>query len=162
MTMLKQLKMAYKSNDCTTAHVLASQMDSSDVYHVLIFAVTDNTIDFVLAVHNFLSEQHKGNLFALAVEARNNTMVRALLPHSDPMFDDSCALQMASATQNDAIFDMLYPLSQPTKALQVMKKHSRPFEYKMLEERIAQIKISDALNKAVKKSTANLGVGRKI
>lgn len=162
MDLSKQLDNARIANDCQTAQDIAPHLASKDLFRTLIYAVTDKQQDFTLAVFPYLSEQHRGEIFDLAVEARNNDIVRALLPHSDPLFNHSCALQMASATQNQDIFDLLYPVSEPLKALKVMKKHSRAFEYRMLEERIEQLKTQKALNKAVKKVTPKSTLARKI
>lgn len=153
MDLNKKLDNARIANDCRTAQEVAPHVAPNDLFRTLIFAVSDKQQDFTLAVFPYLSEKHRGEIFDLAVESRNNDIVRALLPHSDPLFNHSCALQMASATQNQDIFDLLYPVSDPLKALKVMKKYSRAFEYRMLEQRIEELKTKKALNKAVKKST---------
>lgn len=162
MDLLKKLQMACKNNDCQAAQEVLPHMQSNDIFHVLIFAVTQKKSDFVLTAQPYLSEDRKGDLFALAVECRCINMVRALLPYSDPKFSHSCALQMASAIQHQEIFDLLYPLSQPSKALKVMKKHSRSFECEMLENALEQSKIRESLHRAVKKSASKAKTGRKI
>lgn len=162
MDLVKQLKTAYKNNDCQAAQEVLPHMQSDDIFHVLIFAVTQKKSDFVLTAQPYLSENRKGDLFALAVECRCINMVCALLPLSDPKFNHSCALQMASAIQHQEIFDLLYPLSQPTKALTVMKKYSRSFEFEMLENAIEQSKIKQTLHRAVKKSASRAKTERKI
>lgn len=162
MDLLKELKAAYKNNDCQAAQKVLPYMQSDDIFHVLIFAVTDKKSDFVLTAQPYLSDERKGDLFSLAVECRCINMVHALLPFSDPKFNHSCALQMASAIQHQEIFDLLYPLSQPTKALNEMKKYSRTFEFEMLENAIEQSKTRVNLHRAVKKSSSRAKVGRKI
>ncbi len=158
----KQLQEIRKSNDCQAAQTLAAQMDTKDIFHVLIYAVTDKQSDFTVAVYQYLSDIHRGELFDLAVETQNCNMVQALLPYSNPRFRNSSALQMASATQNQEIFDLLYPLSQPTKALKVMHKYSRAFEYKMLEEAVEQSRIQRALHRAVKPLRSKVKANKKM
>lgn len=162
MDLRKQLQDARKDNDCQTAEILAADMDSKDVFHVLIYAVTEKQSDFALALYKYLSEHHQGELFVLAVETQNIMMVQALLPHANPHFANSSALQMASAMRQLEIFDLLYPLSQPAKALKVMQKYSREFEYKILQDALEQEKIHKQLSKVVKKSSSKNTVQRKI
>lgn len=162
MTLLKQLQQACNNGDCESAKILAPQMKSKDIFHALLFSVSQNKIDFTLSVYPYLSESDQGNMFCFAVEARHNAMVRALLPHSNPKFDSSAALQMASATRNQDVFDLLYPISQPSKALRVMKNHSRPFEYTMLEERIALDQVRQKISSAVKKTAVKTTLKRKL
>lgn len=162
MDLRTQLQNARKANDRQTAQILAADMDSKEVFPVLIYAVTEKQSDFTADLYTYLSETHRGELFVLAVETRNITMVRALLPNANPHFANSSALQMASATRNQEIFDLLYPLSQPQKALKDMKKYSRSFEYKMLEEAMEQAHIQRALQGAIKSSKAQPNTKKKM
>lgn len=162
MTLSQQLQAARVANDCTTAQTLAAQAHSNDIFRTLIYAVSEKQHDFTVRLYPYLSEQHQGDVLCLAVETRNNALVRLLLPHADPLFNNSAALQMASATQNQEIFDVLYPLSQPVKALKDMKKYSRAFEYKMLEDALEQHKIHQKLSKSVTKLVGKRPAARKI
>ena len=60
-----------------------------------------------------------------------------LLPLSDPKAMNSELLRDASKTRNEALFDLVFPVSDPVDALNFMKKEKAPPEhYRMIEERL--------------------------
>lgn len=58
-----------------------------------------------------------GLILQAAVRNNNYDMVEVLLPYCNPLVENSLALQYASAAGFAKIFDLLYPLSNPTEAL---------------------------------------------
>lgn len=79
----------------------------------------------------------KTDILTRAVQNKDIECVRILLPYSDPKFCNSDALQWASHHNNQDIFDLLYPVSDPQAALDEMLSQGPPSEYtNMLEARI--------------------------
>ena len=58
-----------------------------------------------------------GLLLQTAVRDNNSDMVELLLPYCNPQVDNSLALQLASMVGSTHLVNLLYPLSNPTQAL---------------------------------------------
>lgn len=73
-----------------------------------------------------------------AVRFDDKKSVARLLPRADPHYDNSAALRFAALRNNQELFDLLYPLSNPQAALDILqhKWKNQPQLWSMLEERM--------------------------
>lgn len=103
-----------------------SKMDFSIGTETLFRAVDNNRIEcvkFLLPLSDLRVERgdivngSTGLLLHTAVRNNNYEMVELLLPHCNPRIHNSLALQCASVGCDMDMVDLLYPLSDPTAAL---------------------------------------------
>ena len=141
---------------------------AKDAYRAGIMAVNDQNVEGLSILLPILLPGQVNDLFCLCVELQDTTLVHLLLPYADPTYEDSSALQLASALGNTYLFDLLYPLSNPKKALRAMQKTARPGrtdQWKMLKERIDTVALQKKLERAAKPAQTNapkMSQGRKL
>lgn len=76
--------------------------------------------------------------------------VQLLLPHADPTFNNSKALQWASINQQAAVFDLLYPLSNAKDALIALKAIStNPQNWELLSNRVEAERLQKVLRNEI-------------
>jgi len=101
-------------------------MDFSLNTETLFRAVHNNHIEcvkFLLPLSDLRVERGEilngssGLLLQTAVRNNNCEMVELLLPYCNPQVDNSLALQCASVVGSTHLVNLLYPLSNPTQAL---------------------------------------------
>lgn len=99
---------------------------------------------------------------ALVAAVRSNrpdliSVLNILLPHCDPKFSNSKALQWASINRNCEVFDLLYPLSDPQVALDMLQQISHnSVDTMMLNERID----AERIKKILDNQLGNKGIAR--
>jgi len=166
---------AVQHNDLAQLQNLVEQASSEDAnafakdaYRAGLMAVNDQNVEGLTILLPILLPRHVNDLLCLCVELQDTTLVHVLLPYADPTHENSSPLQLASALGNTYLLDLLYPLSNPKKALRSMQKNARPGrtdQWKMLEERIqteaVQKKLERATHAANKKAPKS-SQGRKL
>lgn len=81
-----------------------------------------------------------------AVTQGHTQCVKRLIPRSNPKWNNSWPLILASQIQHQEIFDLLYPVSNPKDALRYMKSQQyAPEDMSMLERRIMQDSVQQSV-----------------
>jgi len=92
-----------------------------------------------------------------AVRTDDINVVRKILPMCNPKDQSSSALQEAVAFQNQEIFDLLYPLSNPQEAWECIRKDSwfDAHQRKMIKSRLDVDRQKAKLEKAVRSEVSS-------
>lgn len=101
-----------------------------------------------------------GGLLRFAAFHNNEKAVVFLLAHGDPKEGNSYALRCAVRNQNQHMFDLLYPLSNPIEALRALREENSWED--MLTERIEQDRLRGTLLNATQSPQRTNAVARKI
>lgn len=96
------------------------------------------------------------------IEVGNLPAFQQILPYVNPSADHSFLLALASARQEQTMFDLLYPHSQPRKAFNHYSSTFSPEELLMLVERMAVETQQSVLQHAVGKRGHQGQGGRKL
>jgi len=84
--------------------------------------------------------------------------VQLLLPHSNPAFNNSKALQWASVNQDTDVFDLLYPLSNAKDALRALKDIStNPQDWVLLHNRVEAERLQKVLRHEINGQASEAG-----
>lgn len=96
----------------------------------------------------------QNNILALAVRKGDATVLQTLMSRCDPKSNCSAALQETVAYQNQEMFDLLYPVSNPQEAWDVIKNDAwfDRSQRKMLKSRLDIDKQHAKITRAVEKS----------
>lgn len=146
------LTAAVTNGDLLAVEKILFYMDPAPLpISVLKCAISEKHINILQHLLNAHPAVHPQTL-VYAVRSSSVEMLVMVLPHCDPKFQCSAALQEAIAHQDQQMFNILYPVSNPQEAWDVIRKDSW-FDQKqrrMLKSRLdsdrQRVKLERAIN----------------
>lgn len=149
-------------NDCEVARLLPL-LEADEIPFSLFSAVT-HKYTYAVKLLAPLSGTQNNNSLWVAVSTKYLDGVHVLLPIADPKHHDSVCLQRAVLNNDEAIFELLYPVSDPVVALNGVKT-SDQFEedpsranasvFMTLEARVLQQTLKDSVSPAQGQTRSN-------
>lgn len=125
----------------------------TDMFHAIMGACNyghQKVVEFLLTVYTWENAATKKDALLCAVSSGSVEMAKYMLTHATHKKHRNEALGEASTTKNQEMFDLLYPLSNPQAALDLMDKNPEATDddKSMLRDEIAH-RQNLAINKAL-------------
>lgn len=145
---------AAKTGDIDTVNYwIATGMNDDDGALCLRMACNNGHVECVKALIPISGTNIFDTCLFLAVQGNHVECVRELLPYSDPKHNSNISVRMAMINNNQDIFDLLYPLIDPLKAIEDTKNN-------IISDRVAPTMIEQRLKAEQEKNILEHSVGQ--
>jgi len=116
-------------------------------------------VEFLITCHDWSDDFGRKCALISAVDGGSLDVVKLILPHVPSKTHRTEALREACKYNNQAVFDLLYPLSNPQSALKYMesRKTVSESEKRMLKQAVT----ADQQNKVLSEAVGEMGVSKR-
>jgi len=136
------------------AKILLSYVDTPHIFHALLGAGRNGhaqVLELLLPLYKWENAYTKKSVLCATVSGQSIKAVKTVLPYVTNKTHRTEALRVACQVNNQDVFDVLYPLSNPQSALKYMenRKMVSEREKQMLKDAIAAQEQKKVLSEAV-------------